>query len=322
MVKRLNLPVKVLLLKITESLSMISVNRISICNKILKKLPFLIGIFLLCVSQHPVHAQSPDSISTKNLTFKSEGVKLAGTFYQPKNPYAGLVIVHGSDQVPRMRDFAETLAKKGISVLTYDKRGVGESEGIYAGPEVGTNNIDSTNLTLLAHDASAAVNKLHELNKDIPIGLIGFSQAGWIMPIAANKNPLVEFMVLFSCPTITTLEQLRFQFYTNGNKDFWKNHTAEDALEHLTNDPDRYQFISTDPKNYLSTLAIPGLWIFGKEDIQIPVGLCMDQLNTFKAAGKPFEYALFSKLGHNTAFANTTAPVDISIHWIKQRVLK
>ncbi|WP_299668182.1 hypothetical protein [uncultured Polaribacter sp.] len=48
----------------------------------------------------------------------------------------------------------------------------------------------------------------------------GANQAGWIIPIVANKNPLVEFMVLFSCPTITTLEQLRFQFYTSGRTDF------------------------------------------------------------------------------------------------------
>lgn len=296
-------------------------NYISMYMSLVLKLPIFLGIVLLWIPLNPVDAQSLDSIKTMDLTFKSEGAKLAGTIFQPKHPTAALVIVHGSDQVPRMTEFATLLAKSGISVLTYDKRGVGESEGIYAGPEVGTNNIDSTNLTLLALDASAAVNRLHEINENIPIGLIGFSQAGWIIPIAANRNPLVEFMILFSCPTITTLEQLRFQFYTNGKKDFWSNHTEEDAREHIKNDPDRYQFISTDPKHYLKTLSIPGLWIFGEKDIQIPVGLCIEQLNTCKAEGKAFEYSLFSTLGHNTAFSNTTEPVDISIHWIKQRVL-
>jgi len=87
------------------------------------------------------------------------------------------------------------LAKRGISVLTYDKRGVGKSNGIYAGPEVGTNNIDSLNLTILAKDASAAVNMLHQQYKNTPIGILGFSQAGWINPIASNQNPLIEFMV-------------------------------------------------------------------------------------------------------------------------------
>lgn len=277
-------------------------------------------LFLLLPSIQ-VSAQPLDTI-TEQVKFESEGVSLAGTFYNPKNAHAAVILVHGSGQEPRMTEFAELLAKNGISVLTYDKRGIGKSGGIYAGPEVGTNNIDSTNLTLLAKDASAAVNRLHELNTNVPIGLIGFSQAGWIIPIAANLNPLVEFMVLFSCPTITTLEQLRFQFYTNGNKDFWENHTEEDAREHIRNDPDRYQFISTDPKNSLNSLSIPGLWLFGEKDIQIPVGMCIEQLNIFKAKGKAFEYSLFSKLGHNTAFANTPAPVDISLHWIKQKVLE
>jgi pimeloyl-ACP methyl ester carboxylesterase len=126
-------------------------------------------------------------------------------------------------------------------------------------------------------------------------------------------------MVLFSCPTITTLEQLRFQFYTDGRTDFWDNHTVAEAIEHTNSDPDRYQFIDTDPKVSLSTLSIPGLWLFGEKDIQIPVKICIEHLNSFKALGKPFEYSLFPTLGHNTAFAKTSLPFDISIHWIKQQ---
>ena len=290
--------------------------------KKLKNFSHSFRIFLFLLTLNQMKAQSSDSIKTENVTFKSEGVILAGTIYKPKHSQAALVVVHGSGQESRMTKFAKLLAKNGILVFTYDKRGVGESGGIYAGPEVGTNNIDSVNLTLLAKDASAAVNKLHLLDKNIPVGLVGFSQAGWIIPIVASKNPLIEFMVLFSCPTITTLEQLRFQFYTNGNNDFWENHTESEALEHIKNDSDRYQFTNTDPKISLSTLSIPGLWLFGEKDIQIPVKLCMEQLNTFKAQGKPFEYTLFPTLGHNTSSTNITEPVDISIHWIKQKALK
>ena len=39
------------------------------------------------------------------------------------------------------------LAETGIVVLTYDKRGVGKSGGVYAGPKVGTNNVDAADLT-------------------------------------------------------------------------------------------------------------------------------------------------------------------------------
>jgi len=269
-----------------------------------------------------VKNQLLDSTNTKNVTFESEGIKLAGTIYSPKDPHAAVVIVHGSDSVPRMTKFAELLAKNNIFVLTYDKRGVGESGGVYAGPEVGTNNISTDNLNLLAKDASAAVNVIRQENKNVPIGLIGFSQAGWIIPIAANKNSLIEFMVLFSCPTITTLEQLRFQFYTNGNLDFWESHTEEEAKQHTKNDPDRYQFKATDPKDALSILSTPGLWLYGEKDIQIPVKLCIENLNSLKAQGKPFEYVLFSKLGHNTGYSASNEPFNIAIQWIKRETEK
>ena len=296
-------------------------NKISGLKRIPVSLQCMIILSLLLFSMNNVQAQSSESIKRENITFKSEGINLAGTIYAPKQSYAGVVLVHGSGQEPRMTGFAELLAQSGITVLTYDKRGVGASGGVYAGPEVGTNNIDLDNLTLLAQDASVAVSTLHKYNKNIPIGLVGGSQAGWIIPIAANKNPSVDFMVLFSCPVIPTLEQLRFQFYTNGETDFWDNHTEADAREHIQNDSDRYQFTSTDPNIALSTLSIPGLWLFGGKDIQIPVGLCIANLNTLKVNGKPFEYTLFSTLGHNTAFTNNTMPIDISIQWIKQKSL-
>jgi pimeloyl-ACP methyl ester carboxylesterase len=281
----------------------------------------ILFLTLLLTPLYRVDAQALNPIKTEDVAFSSEGVRLAGTLYTPDNPHAAAVIVHGSGQEPRMGGFATLLAETGITVLTYDKRGVGESGGTYAGPEVGTNNIDSGNLALLAKDARAAVDLLHQQDPNTPIGLVGFSQAGWIIPIAAKDNPLVEFMVLFSCPTINTLEQLRFQFYTDGRADFWDTHTESDAREHIRNDPDRYQFTSTDPKDALNTLSIPGLWLFGEKDIQVPVKLCLEQINALKVQGKSFEYALFPTLGHNTAFANDTAPVAISIHWIKQIAL-
>lgn len=285
-------------------------------------------LVVLLIQSISISAQSPD-VTSENIRFESAGVSLAGTIYKPRHSHAAVVFVHGSGQAPRMREFASLLAKNGISVLTYDKRGVGESGGIYVGPEAGTNNVDSANLTLLAEDASAAVNVLHQRDKSVPIGLVGISQAGWVIPIAANKNPLVDFTVLFSGAVIPTLDQLIFQHFTDGKSDFWDNHTEGEvreyipkAREQIRNEPDRYQldkFLSTDPLDALGALSIPGLWLFGEKDIQIPIGISIEILNALKAQGKPYEYCLFSALGHNTAFADSTEPVDIAIHWIKDR---
>ena len=281
------------------------------------KVIFLLLIQTVIFNQR--FAQKFNPVIKQDIIINSEGVNLVGTIYRPKNAYASVVVVHGSGQETRMTEFAELLANNGISVLTYDKRGVGKSGGVYAGPEVGTNNVDSLNINLLAKDARAALNKIKNYSNGTPIGLLGFSQAGWIIPIAANNNPLVNFMVLFSCPTITSLEQLRFQFYTNGNTNFWVNHTEEDARNHIKNDSDRYQFISTDPKVALRNISAPSLWLFGEKDIQIPVKLCIEQINTLKSEGKPFEYTLFSNLGHNTTFTDDKSPVEIAINWIKEK---
>lgn len=261
----------------------------------------------------------PPNFTTKEIKFISEGISLAGTVFTPNNVQAAVVIVHGSGQEKRMIDFATTLANNGIAVLTYDKRGVGESAGVYAGPEVGTNNVDFSNLNLLSLDVSAAVNTLSKSlsNNQIPIGLIGGSQAGWIIPLAAEKNKKVKFMTIFSGALITVKEQLRFQFHTNGNKNFWDTHSEEEARKHVFNDPDKYEFIDTDPKNVLSKLSIPGIWIFGGKDIQVPVKLSIEYLDILKSKGKHYEYKLFPNLGHNTAFSAYEEPMKEAINWIK-----
>ena len=124
-------------------------------------------------------------------------------------------------------------------------------------------------------------------------------------------------MVLFSGPVVSVREQLRFQFFTNGNRRFWETHTEAEAREHLRYDPDRYQFVDTDARGILAMLAIPGLWLFGGQDIQAPVSLSMEHLDTLKAQGKPYRYQLFPDLGHNTAFAKSNEPVEAAIRWIE-----
>jgi len=261
----------------------------------------------------------PPNFTTKEIKFVSEGISLSGTIFTPTNVQAAVVIVHGSGQEKRMIDFATTLANNGIAVLTYDKRGVGESAGIYAGPEVGTNNVDFSNLNLLSLDASAAVNTLSKYlsNDQIPIGLTGGSQAGWIIPLTAEKNKKIKFMTIFSGALITVKEQLRFQFYTNGDKNFWDSHSEEETRKHIFHDPDKYEFIDTDPNAILAKLSIPGIWIFGGKDIQVPVKLSIEYLDILKSKGKNYDYKLFPNLGHNTAFSASEEPMKDAINWIK-----
>ncbi len=77
--------------------------------------------------------QSNDVTIVEEVVFESEGVQLSGSMYIPKDARAAVVLVHGSDPVPRMTKLAQSLAKRDLLVLTYDKRGVGESGGVYVG---------------------------------------------------------------------------------------------------------------------------------------------------------------------------------------------
>ena len=277
----------------------------------------LLLLFLLLTTTNII-AQTT-AYTVKDIKFKSKGIELSGTIFNALNSKIGIVLVHGSGQELRYSEFAAQLAKKGISVLTYDKRGVGESGGEYAGPEVGTNNIDSANLNLLAEDANAAVLTLKNYfgQKLTYTGLLGFSQAGWIIPLASIKSNKVDFTVIFSGAVVPTLEQLRFQFFTEGKANFWTNHTEQEVRDHIRNAPDKYKFITTDPQVPLSSTDTPGLWLFGGQDVQIPVGLSIDHLNLLKIEGKPFEYCLFPEMGHFLTASDSSAPIKIALNWIK-----
>jgi hypothetical protein len=258
-------------------------------------------------------------LSSESLRFAGAGTVLAGTLVTPPKIIAAAVLVQGSGQTQRMLGFANALARRGIATLTYDKRGVGESSGMYAGPEVGSNNVEPSNLQLLAGDAAAAIRELmHRLPADHgPVGMIGFNQGGWIVPLAAKINPDIKFMVLWSAPLVTTHEQLRFQDFTGQQPDFWDHHTESAAREYIAGAGKiPWRFADDDPVDALKDLSIPGLWLFGGRDVNVPVNLSIERLKALTAQGKPFEFQLFPASGHNL---DEKDAFPATIAWIKAR---
>jgi len=259
---------------------------------------------------------------TEEVEFHNKGAILSGTLVQPRRVVAAIVLIHGSGQEQRMIALSQELAEQGIATLTYDKRGVGKSGGVYAGPEVGTNNIDAENLSLLASDAAAAADELAlrlPSNPTVSIGLMGGSQAGWIIPLAALQSSSVEFMVIWSGPVVTAREQLRFQFYTGGDPDFWDNHTEAEAREHISSDPDRFEFVDTNPLESLRALSTLGLWIFGALDVNVPVRLCIERLDSLIGSGKQYQYEVISGEGH---FLPTAKVIPATVEWLNSATAK
>jgi pimeloyl-ACP methyl ester carboxylesterase len=127
--------------------------------------------------------------------FRSGDVELAGTLRFPADASfdSAVALVHGSGPQTRdgpfggyLRAIAEHFAASGVAVLTYDKRGCGESSGDW----------QIASFSDLAADAAAAVDLLHGIEGVERVGLWGSSQAGWILPLVAMERQLATVVAV------------------------------------------------------------------------------------------------------------------------------
>jgi len=148
--------------------------------------------------------------------FEDEGghVKLAGTLTLPEGvgPFPAVVLVSGSGPNTRNEPIlghqlflvlADHLTRHGIAVLRYDKRGTGASTGDYA----------KATTQDFANDADAAAIWLRGRKEVDPakVGLIGHSEGGLIVPMVANADPKVDFIVMMAGPGVDGAQVLTEQ---------------------------------------------------------------------------------------------------------------
>jgi hypothetical protein len=117
---------------------------------------------------------------------------------------AGIVMVGGSGPADRHNDvffppIREHLLNNNIAVLSYDKRGVGESSGTWVAASIDD----------FAADAVVAYDALRS-HVDCPVGLFGHSEGGWVVLRAAAACADRAFVVTNSTPGMTPAEQDRF----------------------------------------------------------------------------------------------------------------
>ena len=270
------------------------------------------SLLLLC-AMVPTAAAAGDATSI-DVEFDSHDATLSGTIVLPSDgaPRAAVVFVHGSGPQTRNVKLAARFAQDGIAALVYDKRGVGESGGRYEGNQP----VSGHNLDLLADDANAAMQALaaHPQLGGVPLGLTGVSQAGWIVPLAAQKSDLAQFIVLWSGPVCKVSEEDIFSIYTRDKDSDSRVPSYDEALSSRTDAyvwPD-FNGRDTDSSEDLSKLDVPGLWLFGTNDGSVPVDLSIRKLKELKAQGGEYDYVLFSGLGHN----NMPETIATAIDWI------
>ena len=223
--------------------------------------------------------------------FRSGPTLLAGTLTLPPGPgpRPALVWVHGGGVQTRnyFPDLGALCQGAGFAVLTYDKRGVGQSGGTFPGDLADGRAIDA-----LARDAEAAVRFLAAQPgiDRARVGLAGHSQGGWVAPLAASREPAARFVVAFAGPALS-----------QGETDHWAqiagagNSRPTQTEAEMEADVLRQGSSGYEPLPALRALRVPSLWLFGRLDYVVPSRLSARRL---EAIGGDFTIALFPKANH------------------------
>ncbi|MGB2634812.1 MAG: alpha/beta hydrolase [Candidatus Acidiferrum sp.] len=287
------------------------------------------------------------------------GVSLSGTLTLPKGtgPFSAAVLIAGSG--PEDRDgtianhkpflvLSDYLTRKGIAVLRYDKRGIGQSTG----------SADMATTMDLAGDAQCAIAYL-KTRKDIDparIGLIGHSEGAMIAPTIAASSPDLPWVVLLAAPATkgedTLLNQSDLIARAGGLSDaqvlsslnFDKQAydlvlTEQDstvvgqklkalvkesgldaslppaALEaqlHMMTSPWFRYFLAYDPLPELKKTKCPVLAIYGTKDLQVPpkINLPMVQKAFADGGNSHAEVKQLPDLNHLFQHAYTGSPTE------------
>jgi len=148
-----------------------------------------------------------ESFRRETVTFPHGEHLLAGDLSLPAGspPYPAVVFVHGSGPASRHdydfgsgRAARDEILRRGFATFIWSKPGIDESTGDYL----------EQSMEQRAGEVLAAMARLAE-RADIDgdrIGLLGGSQAGWVMPmVPAHRS--VAFVIAIACPSQTGLEQ-------------------------------------------------------------------------------------------------------------------
>lgn len=164
----------------------------------------------------PRTARKVEIEKRENVGFSNGGIHLAGTLISPtaggKHPAIILVHASGAEDREYLLPLARFLIRHGMAVLGYDKRGVGGSTGDW----------NTASFDDLAGDVVAAFDYL-KTRTDIDrsqIGMLGWSQAGWIMPLASVRAKDIAFLISVSGAGIpaaeTTIDQAQNEMTARG----------------------------------------------------------------------------------------------------------
>jgi hypothetical protein len=264
----------------------------------------------------PTTVEAIDNLN--HVEFYSGGTKLVGRLVLPDGdgPFPAIVYVHGAGPATR-HEFdtpIPTLTAAGLAYFEYDKRGAGDSEGFFVGTEDfnGSPFPSEWRLPQLAGDALAAVAFLQNLREINPeqIGLMGGSQAGWVIPVAAARSNIPIFAVIGTGPAVSVGEVNYYQQFTGKVRrlpPMTERERDELSAQLATFDGDP----GFDPRPYIEAMEIPALWIWGDLDGWIPPRKSRIEMESIIAEhNKDFTILYDPNYGHEFPSSWISAAVD------------
>ncbi len=234
--------------------------------------------------------------------FESNGARLHFVLESPPGagPFPGVVIGQGSGRATTSDGaiYVPFLLERGFAVLRYDKRGVGQSTGIYRGVSAANS---EAQIAELGGDMAAALSFL-AARPGIDagrLGLMGTSQAGWVMVAAAERSPLARFAIAVTGSVMPIGVNIAYEEL--------RSLPIDDAYAQLArySGPRGY-----DPEPALQRLDVPTLWLLGGQDRLVPTRECLSALDELRAEGARTESVVYSDEGHGLLGANYWPDID------------
>ena len=156
-------------------------------------------------------------VSSSETEFVSaDGTRISATLTMPEfgERVAGMVMVRGRGCASRLNGRARLFAQYGIAVLTYDKRGAGQSEG-----DCSTFTFEQLTDDAIAAHRHLASNPRVDAEK---VGFFGESAGAWTIQAATEKQradsaaPQAAFLVTWIGPSTSIIQQQVSSAYTYG----------------------------------------------------------------------------------------------------------
>lgn len=243
-------------------------------------------------------------MKTEPLVAWNDGTKLAGTLWIPtRAPLALVAMQPGSGPSDRDNDvlfppIRSALVDVGVAVCSFDKRGVGGSSGSWFEAGIGAQ----------AKDLLAGSRAAKALLGELPTGLFGHSQGGWVvLEAATSQSP--DFVITNSGPAVSPREQETYSTLRSLKRLGWDDAVVREAMAEfaqtmdllelpfeagwaqveklaqlptlleadafIPSDPALWAFASKiidyDPRPALRGLDVPFLSLYGADDNVVPV---------------------------------------------------